>query len=178
MNTELCSLLLQHMGGGSGMPGNPGSSVHDLLAQLGETDPRAALVARYLAQREVAPSDTVPTHALIGDEKVQDVGEALRARSGVASDHLQRMAQAMYGELEQLRERNDLLASALGACYLCWGADPGCPICRGGGSPGFERPDALLFHQLVGPAQSRLRADEARSHERPRPHSGTHERRE
>jgi hypothetical protein len=58
----------------------------------------------------------------------------------------------LCAELEELRERNDVLAAALGACHLCWGEDPGCPACGGLGRPGAAPPDRQLFARLVAPA--------------------------
>jgi hypothetical protein len=61
------------------------------------------------------------------------------------------------GELEELRRRNDQLAAALGACYLCWGEDPACPICGGLGAAGAAAPDPRYFALYVVPALNRLR---------------------
>ena len=60
-------------------------------------------------------------------------------------------------ELEQLRHRNDQLAAALGACYLCWGEDPVCPICEGAGVPGASPPRPRYFAVYVLPVLNRLR---------------------
>ena len=47
MNSDLYSLLIERMGGGSVAAGDgaPGQSLQELLAQMGETDQRAALLA-------------------------------------------------------------------------------------------------------------------------------------
>jgi hypothetical protein len=71
---------------------------------------------------------------------------------------LQRIMKRLYRELEDLRERNDSLAAALGACYLCWGEDPGCEFCAGAGTPGSNAPDEILLSHYVTPAIRRLRA--------------------
>ena len=67
-------------------------------------------------------------------------------------------------ELEALREVNDTLAAALGACPKCWGGDDGCADCGGSGSPGAAVPDSQLFNHLILPAVRRV--NQAR---RPRP---------
>ena len=59
---------------------------------------------------------------------------------------------AMRDELEELRERQDRLAAALGACADCWGEDPECEVCGGMGAPGSFVPDARLYRALVSPA--------------------------
>ncbi len=60
------------------------------------------------------------------------------------------------GELEELRERNEALAAALGACFACWGTDIFCTHCGGEGRPGAAAPEPHLFRQLVAPAVARF----------------------
>jgi hypothetical protein len=66
-------------------------------------------------------------------------------------------------ELADLREVNDTLAAALGACRACWGGDVRCPICGGDGRSGASPPDPRLFEALVVPAVRRMRARAHRS---------------
>jgi hypothetical protein len=61
-------------------------------------------------------------------------------------------------ELSDLREANDTVAAALGACPICWGGDRSCKVCRGRGRAGFRPPDPDLFDELVVPAVQRARA--------------------
>jgi hypothetical protein len=61
-------------------------------------------------------------------------------------------------ELADLREVNDTVAKALGACRVCWGGDADCAECAGAGRPGSIRPDPALFERLVIPAVRRVRA--------------------
>ena len=68
----------------------------------------------------------------------------------------------MQEELNDLREVNDTLARALGACAYCWGGDSDCPNCGGMGSAGNELPNLELYHELVAPAVRRVRAMERR----------------
>ena len=60
-------------------------------------------------------------------------------------------------ELSSLRDVNDTLASALGACCVCWGGDENCESCDGNGECGSEEPDRALFDELVLPAIRRLK---------------------
>ena len=149
MNSDATSLLLEKL------TANPGTSpsMSEMLAQLGESDPRMALLAKYFAQRESVQEDD-------DDEP----SEAEKKRESMA--HLQRIMKRLYRELEDLRERNDSLAAALGACYLCWGEAPGCEFCAGAGTPGSNAPDEILLSHYVTPAIRRLRASS-----RPRPPS-------
>jgi hypothetical protein len=66
-------------------------------------------------------------------------------------------------ELADLREVNDTVAAALGACRVCWGGDVSCPLCGGRGHAGAAPPDPRLFEALVVPAVRRMRAREHRS---------------
>ncbi|MEX2963019.1 hypothetical protein [Microbulbifer sp. TYP-18] len=65
-------------------------------------------------------------------------------------------------ELADLRNVNDNLAAALGACADCWGADPDCEFCDGHGEAGCYQPDRRLFRELVAPAVKRVGANKAR----------------
>jgi hypothetical protein len=137
MHTDASSLLLEKLTAGSGAP----PSMSELFAQLGESDPRMALVAKYLDQRESA--------------QVETTNEAEEKRESLAP--LQRLMKRLYREVEELRERNDSLAAALGACYLCWGENPQCEVCAGIGAPGWNASDEILFSHYATPAIRRLR---------------------
>lgn len=115
-----------------------------MMASLAEhEDPRIRLLAQVLGRQErEAEEDPAPEPA---PEHLQT---ELRLR---------RKIQALLREVERLREVNDALAAALGACPLCWGEDPGCPECEGEGTPGSARPDRELFGQLVAPALRRIK---------------------
>lgn len=65
---------------------------------------------------------------------------------------------ALKRELADLREVNDTLAAALGACRACWGGDDDCPECAGRGRAGSAVPDPALFRELVVPAVRRVRS--------------------
>jgi len=65
---------------------------------------------------------------------------------------------ALKRELADLREVNDTLAAALGACRVCWGGDVDCPECGGRGRTGSAVPDPALFRELVVPAVRRVRS--------------------
>ena len=106
-----------------------------LLAQLGNSNPMASLLATQFAER--------------------------RARAAAAPEPTIIDMSPRLGELESevaaLRDQADTLAAALGACSLCWGHDPRCRACRGRGSPGFAVPDEDAFNELVLPAVRTMR---------------------
>jgi hypothetical protein len=60
-----------------------------------------------------------------------------------------------------LLARNSVVAAALGACD-CWGQDRDCPMCEGGGRPGWALPDERLYAAYVDPAVSAARRPRAR----------------
>ena|SRR5437899_7948251 len=92
----------------------------------------------------------------------QDPGEF--DRMAAALNDLQEHVKHLTSELDIVRGKCDLLASALGACCLCWGEDPTCRMCRGKGRPGFTRPDEALLREFVLPAIKMLKAQRLRTH--------------
>lgn len=122
-----------------------------LKAQLetqAQTDPRTALILRCLEQRAQQPPA----------EEMEPAGE----EAGADVSELQDLMEQAYSELEALRMRNDVLAAALGACYLCFGEDPLCETCGGRGVPGSRAPEPTAFRKYVLPAMRRAQAVEAR----------------
>jgi hypothetical protein len=148
MSTDPQSLILESLAGGA--------NIEDVVAQMSAADPRFNLVAQYLAHRRAAveeADESDESETLESETDTRERRESLPARERIeAIQSLQRLARTMYAELEELRERNDALASAVGACYLCWGEDFECAVCGGRGEPGWLQPDRSLFSQLVAPA--------------------------
>lgn len=64
---------------------------------------------------------------------------------------------------QEMRDRDVLLAAALGACE-CWGRDAGCPMCAGEGGPGWTAPHPQLYHEYVAPAAAAMAAATVRTH--------------
>ncbi len=145
-------------GMGAGASGGALPSTQELLSRLESTDPTVGLLAKYLAARQVSESESSSE-----EEAIEVEGEAVYTAEvqSVAVEQFERLAQVVQrlgghvtklrAELDQLREVNDALAAALGACYLCWGKDAGCPVCHGTGHPGTAMPDKRLFAQFVVP---------------------------
>jgi hypothetical protein len=140
-------------------------SAQELLGQLESTNPTLGLIAKYLAARQVNESQTDSADETEVDEVAARAAEDQRLALE-QSDHLaqlvrglERQVRKMRIELEQLRARNDTLAAALGACYLCWGEDTNCPVCRGSGGPGYLMPGKAVFAHFVTPAIRRLRVE-------------------
>ena len=152
-------------GMGAGASGGALPSTQELLSQLESTDPTVGLIAKYLAARQVSESENS-----LG-EAIEVEGEAVYAAEvqRVAVEQFERLAQVVQrlggyvkklrAELDQLREVNDALAAALGACYLCWGKDAGCAVCHGTGHPGTAMPDKQLFARFVAPTLRTLQEE-------------------
>lgn len=128
-----------------------------LLQNMSDADPRLKAIATYLIRRQTEDSDSEDlddNERLTSEEPAIAEGmeerDLLRRRESY--NRLQQVTTEMYAELEDLRARNDALAAALGACYLCWGEDFECEECRGQGQPGAFTLDKELFGQYVAPA--------------------------
>ena len=118
------------------------------------------LLSRLLADRGIAPESSLQ-EAVLGQLDPNDPTSAVMAQllaqrsAGADEDDLN--AESVEEELEELRLRNQTLASALGACPICWGEDQACPKCAGKGRPGSLTPNEGLFAALVTPAIRRRR---------------------
>src|ERR1043166_1124011 len=119
-------------------------TMQSLLAQVAETNPNLAPFANYLIQREAARCEQEAR-----EEAQKTVEEQPGQRESLKN--LELTVHKLYRELEDLRGRNDALAAALGACYLCWGDDFQCPYCHGQGATGWRIPDPDLFRQWIKP---------------------------
>ena len=125
--------------GTAGLP-----TTEDVLERWAQADPNIALISRFLelrgrraaAQQEDADLDYVAIRNEVHEAQTEE----------------------LYRELQGLRERNDKLAAATGACYLCWGSDDECVNCTGKGRSGWAPPDQVLFDEIVKPAAARLAA--------------------
>ncbi|MCP2341529.1 hypothetical protein [Actinomadura rupiterrae] len=159
-------------------PGLP--SLEELMGSLREQDPRLAMVLDVLQAQN--PPRNPPQHppqdrradrpsAQDGDpdEAIATViAEAARVEASLreANDLLV----SFRAELDDLRRRNDALAAAAGSCYLCWGEDPGCPVCAGRGRPGWHPPERWAYRRYLAPAHGRfVRAAAARARPAPDP---------
>lgn len=136
--------LLQQLAAAQGM----GDGLQGLLAAE-QLDPRTRMIAQLLMSRRAEEQDD----------------DAPPARSA-PTDRERRMARklkVMRAEIERLRDLQEALADALGACPDCFGDDADCRECAGHGVPGSAEPDRELFQRVVVPAMRR--ADAARHRE-------------
>src|SRR5215216_2298391 len=117
-------------------------SIQTLLRQLEKTNPTLGLIAQHLISQQEGQYQARDTSAQFPQmiERLEDQMKHLQA------------------ELEYLRERNDMLALALGACYLCWGEDSHCPACQGKGRPGSILPEKRVFSRWILPAIHAIKA--------------------
>ncbi len=127
-----------------------------LLTQLqaqGPSNPTAALLATLLQSRKPAEAASVPAE----DSDVAEQAQAQQERER-SFQELKETVSRLYSELDALRKRNDELAAAVGACFLCFGTDPLCPECAGRGRPGSKLPDSGAYRKYVLPALRRAQS--------------------
>jgi hypothetical protein len=154
MNANLQAMLIQLLAAKSGI--DP-ATLTDAGGSAGSLDPSLTLLLNFLKEKQAAADepDEDPDPEPEPEEPPEDGGtfdpEVL---SPTPASVRIRMLRA---EVEQLRRRSDTLATALGACYLCWGRDAACVQCLGAGRPGWNDPDEPLFRRLVSPAIRRRR---------------------
>ena len=112
------------------------------LGDFARKNPDLAWLTQMLAaQRQLAAP--APVGSEIDDGRQAEI-DALTEQLALADAHaakLQRVARRLQAELEIAQERLTDLASAFGACGICWGQDPGCRGCRGHGKLGMFAPD-------------------------------------
>jgi hypothetical protein len=145
------STLLAALAGGNADP------VSLILSQLGgqtSDNPAFSMLKGMLEQRR--QSATVET--------TSEDCESVAASSEAARQHelhlqeLKDTVEKVYAELEALRARNDTLAAALGACFLCFGAEASCVECAGRGYAGARMPELSAYREFVLPAVRRVQS--------------------
>lgn len=148
MSVKLDPQLLQAL-----LSGGDGGAMADVLAQRGRLDPKTQLLIQMLSRSEQA-IDEVDGASPGGDDLAPDAGGLDRRRH--LAKRIRRTLTRMRSELEELRELNDALAAALGACPSCWGGVEDCAVCGGRGGPGSRPPDPKLYEHFVAPAMRRM----------------------
>jgi hypothetical protein len=137
----LPSDLLEALQGGANGAAGALSLIKSVLTQAGLSSEQAGTLDLLLQlQNGSAEDDVIAPDASVID--LEPTGTDLN--------------NALERELADLREANDTLASALGACSVCWGGNRDCASCGGRGRPGYALPDLALFKELVAPAVRRV----------------------
>lgn len=128
----------------------------------------AALFRTFLSQANLRPEQQTVAEfiiTLMDDEpnaEIRTAPDDIDTGAYAEEDHFDATKpdptrlQAIEAELRDLREANDTMAAALGACHLCWGGNEECTNCHGEGHAGYMPPDPVLFNQLVLPAVRRV----------------------
>jgi len=104
---------------------------------MGNTDPRIRLLAEFIQRTNAANR----TKTLRNKEDSETLSESQLLE--------------LKREYKILVQRNNILASALGACPYCWGSDVTC-ICQGYGSVGSRSPNKEAFAELILPVLDRF----------------------
>jgi hypothetical protein len=129
-------------------------------------DDQASALKAALAKAGLAPEHQALVDLLLtsNDETEASAGRGVSARHGYrgmsepidASFCDDKDSHDAQEELATLREVNDTLAAALGACRYCWGGNRECGACEGYGRAGYFPPNMALFRELVLPAVKRV----------------------
>jgi hypothetical protein len=157
----MLAILTNALSGGNRL--DPFALLKNQLHEQVRDNPQAAQVLQLLEQnRERWNSEAQEEDAELLD---QERAEENRSVSDSYILELEENLNRAYVELEELQERNDMLALALGACHLCFGEDALCKECGGRGAPGSRPPKPAAFRKYVLPAYRRAKAieDEADS---------------
>jgi hypothetical protein len=125
--------------------------------------------------QQMAEQSTDPMKRMLAQmalSKMQDSKSSTSERPGAASGNSPKMVRDIQQliqmnrdlmqsvrthqtQQQQLAEHNQIIASALGACF-CWGFDAECPHCQGKGIAGTQTVNTQLFERLVLPFFQRL----------------------
>jgi hypothetical protein len=139
---------------------NPRAVLSQVVAEMAVDDPQMAMVSQYLALQPPDESDedtaSEPGAEPALEVKWMDDHEVMSLREEMAS--IQNTLEDQMQLIQELTDRNQELAAALGACPACWGEDDRCPDCRGHARPGTRKPDRRCFEYYVSPLLRRLQA--------------------
>lgn len=165
MTEEMRSMLMEMLTNRSGLAN--GLNMQEVLSRMGQSGANADLIAQYLTKSQAVTTEDDAEVLDVefeedDDDTLSDFDEPVLPREPIilqaekatrsrVSEKLRAKIDGLMAELNEMRARNDTLAAALGACYLCWGANPTCQVCRGKGRPGAAIPDQKLFEQVVMP---------------------------
>lgn len=121
------------------------SLLKSAIAKAGLSPEQEALVDLLFTSSDTREGST-------GDDGPSDSGRPVMSKPIDASFCDEGKAADLQEELASLREANDTLAAALGACQYCWGGNRECGACEGQGRPGRFSPNMPLFRELIWPA--------------------------
>jgi hypothetical protein len=143
-----------------------GASLTEALAGLADDNPQIAALTQALALREQQAA------AAAEEDEQAEADLAASEQADTRFALLQDRLEEVTADVGRLQDTLETVAAALGACPVCLGADAGCLLCRGRGTPGSLPPDPLAFDQVALPAVrarafARSRHAAARSHPTP-----------
>jgi hypothetical protein len=120
-----------------------------LLSKLDTSDPTTAMLAQMIASQSANQSEKSESTIDIDEDETQ--ARKLKQLTATCRQ-LRQGYETLQTEMEDFRLRNDTLAAALGACYLCWGENTACENCDGQGTVGFFSIDVPAFSEFIAPA--------------------------
>jgi hypothetical protein len=143
--TALSEKLLEVLAGGHAL--DLRLMLTELLSTAEGVDPRVREMLLKTVCQEVNEDENARAES---DEQRSSL-------DGPTQRQLKRRLFAIQSELRRLREQNDRLAAALGACRDCWGANIDCASCGGKGQSGSSPPNRRLFREWIVPAVRAVR---------------------
>lgn len=124
-------------------------SVMSSIQQMAEqsTDPMKRMLAQMALSKMQESKSSVRERPVAQDTQKmrQDIQQLIQMNRGLMED-----VKALQNLKNQVVERNQVMASSLGAC-TCWGFDPTCGHCNGNGIPGTQEVNTEYFQQLILP---------------------------
>jgi hypothetical protein len=147
VTADLSDLLTAHLAG---------APMSQTLSALAAGRPDLSALTQALAQREqqreTQQADQAPLDDLLAFERETGSSTAVEGFSLEQLELLRRNLNDLNAEVARLQLAVETAARALGACPVCLGADPVCPLCRGRGAPGSLPPDPVAFRTVALPA--------------------------
>jgi hypothetical protein len=131
-----------------------GLSAEDMAAiQSGDI---SQILSRRLADGTVDPLEALVMTTLMQGRPAEDAGEDAEAEPVEGLIEAEATIDALRQHLADADAMIGRLATALGACPVCWGSSERCPRCHGNGRPGSRQPDREELIAWVTPALRRL----------------------
>jgi hypothetical protein len=136
---------------------DPTSLVLSQLGGLAQDNPGMAMLLGLLGRHTSAKeAEAQPKEDEEDAQLAAQRAEAARHETARYLCEMKETVKDLYAELKILRERNDKVAAAVGACYVCFGSDPFCEECGGRGSPGSRLSEPAAYREYVLPAVLRV----------------------
>ncbi len=143
------------------MSGQGPGTTRELIEAIGKDknlSPKRRLLLQFLENYEQGRAFASSELGAATHETPGDPAEQHEERRRTTVRRIREIVVGLAEELAAVRQVNENLALALGACAECMGEDPSCPSCRGSGGPGTSDPHPGLYRRFVRPAVMRVQS--------------------